>query len=123
MSSYLEKNTIYSNSSANNNHIQINVSGWKTIQTITSGVTLLSDGKLGCLQIGKDTVTLSGTTTICDIPSEYAPAYLYVAPVAAGSNVAHLTINDGKLKLVSTGSTGTTGLWNTLVYRLNSPKY
>lgn len=114
MCSCLGKNTIYSDSSANNSNVQVTVTGWK--QVWNSGIfTLRSDGTLAELEIaGTYSPGQNGTyKNIGTIPSPYTPQRLVFFHSQDGYIGFQVSDIDGSIK--ATDITGSATSYNSYI--------
>lgn len=115
--------------SAKNHNTQINVKGWKQVQTYLTGrLTVYTDGKNGFLKIGGLFYPASTNHLLETISSEYKPLYhkivmasdVYASQGQYQDVIRFLT--SGELYIVSNGS-GTHNVYTSIFYPLANPLY
>ena len=115
--------------SAKNHNTQINVKGWKQVQTYLTGrLTVYTDGKNGFLKISGAFYPASTNHLLETISSEYKPLYYKIVMASDGYKsqgeyqdvIRFLT--SGELYIVSNGS-GTHNVYTSIFYPLANPLY
>ena len=114
--------------SAKNHNTQINVKGWKQVQTyLTDRLTVYTDGRNGFLKINGAFYPAS-TNHLLETISEYKPLYTKLVMASDGykSQGEHQDIirflHSGEVYIVSNGS-GTHNVYTSIFYPLKTPLY
>lgn len=105
----------------------INVSGWKSVASVSGKYSLRTDGKIAELTIASDGHTFKAnemSSAIFTLDTKYRPMSNYFTPIHTHILNAHgILSSDGVFKVYSSQDRSNQGIYAVILYRLEHPLY
>lgn len=105
----------------------INVSGWKSVASVSGKYSLRTDGKIAELTISSTGHTFKANTmssAIFTLDTKYRPMSNYFTPIHTHILNAHgILSSDGVFKVYSSQDRSNQGIYAVILYRLANPLY